>query len=58
MLKLVSIKIEDEVVEQLDEVARKKNTSRSQVIREAIELYLELEDSRHQPQPRIVRLLS
>ena len=54
----VTFKIPEELLEKLEDYARRIGISRSEAIRRAIELYLKLEDSKHQPQPRIVRLTS
>lgn len=39
-LRIVTVKVEERVVELLDEVARMTGDSRSEVIREAIYMYL------------------
>ncbi|WP_456329280.1 ribbon-helix-helix protein, CopG family [Archaeoglobus sp.] len=41
-MKLVSLRLENELVEKLDEVARKTLQSRSEIIRSSIALYLSL----------------
>ncbi len=57
-LRLITVKMPEEMLEKLDDIAMAKNTTRSEVIRKAIELYLKLEDYKVQPQPKIVRLTS
>ena len=57
-MRVVTFKLEEDLLEKLDSVARLKGVTRSEVIRKAIELYLRLEDYRAQPQPKKVRLLS
>lgn len=58
MLRVVTFKAEDELIEKVDTLARLKGVTRSEIIRKALELYLKLEDYKIQPQPKIVRLLS
>ena len=58
MTRVVTFKVSEEFLERLDRFARMKNMSRSEVIRNAIEIYLMLEDHKHYPQPRIVKLQS
>ena len=57
-MRVITFKADEELLERLDNFARIKGVSRSEVIRRAIELYLKLEDYKVQPQPRIVRLTS
>ena len=57
-VRIVTFKIPEEELEKLDSIAKGKGISRSQAIREAIELYLSLQSSNNPPQPRIVRLTS
>ncbi len=57
-MKVVTFKVDEELLERLDEYARMKGVTRSEIIRRAIELYLRLEGRRVAPQPRIVRLTS
>lgn len=57
-MRVVTFKLEEDILEKLDGLAREKGVTRSEVIRKAIELYLKLEDFRIQPQPKVVRLLS
>ncbi len=57
-MKVVTFKIDDDLLEKLDSYARLKGVTRSEVIRKAIELYLKIEDYEIKPKPRIVRLLS
>ena len=58
MMRLVTFKADEELVERLDSLARLMEVSRSEVIRRAIELYLRLEDYKVQPQPKVVKLSS
>ena len=57
-MRVITFKIEEDMLEKLDSFAKLKGVTRSEVIRKAIELYLRLEDYKVQPQPKIVRLLS
>lgn len=57
-MRVVTFKVDEELLAKLDTFAKLKGVTRSEVIRKAIELYLKLEDYRIQPQPKIVRLLS
>jgi metal-responsive CopG/Arc/MetJ family transcriptional regulator len=57
-MRVVTFKIEEELLDRLDSFARLKGLSRSEVIRKAIELYLKLEDYKIETKPKIVRLYS
>ena len=57
-MRVVTFKVEEDLLEKVDGLARLKGVTRSEVIRKALELYLRLEDYRVQPQPKYVRLLS
>ena len=57
-MRVVTFKVDEELLERLDSVARLKGVPRSEIIRRAIELYLRLEEKRQTIQPRIVRLYS
>lgn len=57
-MRVVTVKMEEELLERLDDFARLKGVTRSEVIRRAVELYLKLEDYKVQPQPKYVRLFS
>ncbi|BEP16762.1 ribbon-helix-helix protein, CopG family [Pyrofollis japonicus] len=57
-MRVVTFKVEEDLLEKLDSFARLKGVTRSEIIRKAIELYLRLEDYKVQPQPKVVRLLS
>ncbi|ABM80515.1 ribbon-helix-helix protein, CopG family [Hyperthermus butylicus] len=57
-MRVVTFKVDEELLERLDTFARLKGVTRSEVIRKAIELYLKLEDYKVKPQPKIVRLMS
>ena len=57
-MRVVTFKIEEDLLEKVDSYARLKGVTRSEVIRKALELYLRLEDYRVQPQPKYVRLMS
>jgi len=57
-MKVVTFKVEEELLERLDSYARLKGVTRSEIIRKAIELYLRLEEKRIVPQPKIVKLTS
>jgi len=57
-LKTITLKLDEETVKILDDLAKQKGTTRSDIIRRAIELYLTLERKKWVPKPRIVRLKS
>ena len=57
-MRVVTFKVDEDLLEKLDSFARLKGVTRSEIIRKAIELYLRLEDSRIQPQPKRVVLYS
>ena len=57
-MRVVTFKIEEDLLEKVDGLARLKGVTRSEVIRKALELYLRLEDYRVQPQPKYVRLMN
>lgn len=58
VMRVVTFKVDEELLERLDSYARLKGVPRSEVIRKAIELYLRLEERKQAIQPRIVRLYS
>ncbi len=41
-MKLISLRLEDELIRRIDEVARRTLQSRSEIIRSSIALYLSL----------------
>lgn len=57
-LVIVTFKMKEDDLERLDSVARLLNKTRSEVVREAIEMLLRLEKYRFEPQYKLVRLLS
>jgi metal-responsive CopG/Arc/MetJ family transcriptional regulator len=57
-VRVVTFKVEEELLRELDSFARLKGVTRSEVIRKAIELYLKLEDYKIETKPKIVRLTS
>ncbi|HIP85769.1 MAG TPA: ribbon-helix-helix protein, CopG family [Pyrodictium sp.] len=57
-MKVVTFKVEEELLERLDSYARLKGVTRSEIIRKAIELYLRLEEKKIVPQPKVVKLTS
>jgi len=57
-MRVVTFKVEEDLLEKLDSFARLKGVTRSEIIRKAIELYLRLEDENIHPEPRFVRLMS
>lgn len=57
-MRVVTFKVEEELLDKLDSYARLKGVTRSEVIRKAIELYLRLEVYKVEPEPKRVRLLS
>ena len=57
-MKVVTFKVEEELLERLDSYARLKGVTSSEIIRKAIELYLRLEEKKLVPQPKIVKLTS
>jgi len=57
-VRVVTFKMDEDLLERLDSFARIKGVTRSEVIRKAIELYLRVEEKRIAPRPKIVKLLS
>ena len=57
-MRVITFKIDNDLLYRLDSYARLKGVTRSEVIRKAIELYLKLEEYRVQPEPKVVRLNS
>ena len=57
-MRVVTFKVDEELLERLDGFARLKGVTRSEVIRKAIELYLKLEEYKVKPEPKVIRLLS
>jgi len=55
-MRVITFKVDEELLERLDYYARLKGVTRSEVIRKAIELYLKLDEYKVRPQPRIIRL--
>jgi len=56
VLKVVTFKIDEEALEHLDRIAEKLGVSRSQVIKEAIRLYIEhLEKGEEDKKPILYR---
>ena len=57
-MRVITFKIDNDLLYRLDSYARLKGVTRSEVIRKAIELYLKLEDYKVQPQPKVIKLTS
>ena len=57
-MRVVTFKINEELLDKLDDFAKRKGLHRSEVIRKAIVLYLKLEDWKVKPRPKYVRLES
>ena len=57
-LRVITVKIPEEMIEKLDSFARLRGWTRSEVIRRAIELYLRVEDYHVKAEPKVVRLTS
>ncbi len=57
-MRVVTFKVDEELLERLDSFARLKGLPRSEIIRRAIELYLRLEEKKQVIQPKVVRLYS
>ncbi len=57
-MRVVTFKVDEDLLERLDSFARLRGVTRSEVIRKAIELYLRLEERKQTIQPKIVRLYS
>ena len=57
-VRVVTFKVEEDLLDRLDSFARIKGVTRSEVIRKAIELYLRLEDHKFDHEPKVVRLMS
>lgn len=57
-LRVVTVKMEEELLERVDELARELGVSRSAVIRSALELYLKLNSDKLRPRVIYVKLNS
>lgn len=57
-VRVVSFKIDEDLLDELDNFVLDRGISRSEAIRKAIELYLKLEGRKVQPSIKIVRLTS
>ncbi len=57
-MRVVTFKVDEELLERLDTFAKLKGIPRSEVIRKAIELYLRVEERNTRPQPKIIKLYS
>lgn len=60
-MRVVTFKVDEKLLERLDSFAKLEGVSRSEVIREAIKLYLylyEKYEKKVSPKPKIVRLTS
>lgn len=55
MLRVITFKIDDDLLEKLDDFSRMKGIPRSEVIRKAIEHYLKVMYS-SRPEPRRIKL--
>lgn len=57
-MRVVTFKIEEDMLSKIDSLAKLKGVTRSEIIRQAVELYLKLTDYREQPPYKRVKLLS
>ena len=57
-MKQVKFLVDEELLEKLDRIAERKGLTRSQAIRKAIELWVQHEEKKLVPKPKIVRLTS
>ena len=57
-MRVVTFKIEEELLEKLDTYAKLKNITRSEAIRLAIKRLLESEMPRLAPRPKVIRIYS
>ena len=57
-MKVITFKLNEELLEELDSIARLEGTTRSEIIRRAIQLYIRLRKKRYSPKPKIVKLKS
>ena len=57
-MRVVTFKVEEDLLEKVNGLAKLKGVTRSEVIRKALELYLRLEEYKVQPRYKIVRLMS
>ncbi len=55
-MRIVTFKLEEDLLERLDKYARNKGKTRSEVIRRALELYLMMEDHREPLRTKKVRI--
>ena len=58
-MKVVTFKVSDELLKEVDEIAKRERVTRSEIIRKALELYVRLWKKRELPkEPKRVRLTS
>jgi len=57
-MRVVTVKMEEELVEAIDVFARLRRMTRSELIRRAVREYLEKHGERVDPSPKIIRILS
>ena len=57
-MRVVTFKVDEQLLSKLDSLARLKGVPRSEIIRQALELYLKLADYREQPPYKHVKLMS
>lgn len=57
-LRVVTFKLEERKLEILDRIAYAEGTTRSDIIRKALDMYIEWWRKRHTPRYKVVRLTS
>ena len=57
-LRIITFKIPETLLDELDELARAMSITRSEALRRAVAEWISREKKRISPQPRIVRLYS
>ena len=59
-MRVITFKVEEEMLEKIDSIAKLKGVTRSEIIRKALELYVHLEEKKMlgQKEPKRVRLTS
>lgn len=57
-MKVVSFKAEDELLEALDEIARRKKVAKSEIIRRALKKYIESAVAEERVATKRIRIIS
>jgi metal-responsive CopG/Arc/MetJ family transcriptional regulator len=57
-MRIVTFKIPEELLDELDDMAAALQITRSEAIRRALELWMKLNREKTKPKPKVVKLLS